>query len=329
MDGSRYRCLVQGTCFPNDTVFSDVALLTVLTDTILSGTVWNSDTSIGLGGIQVDALDTLGTSLFSGSVASTDPNGSYEIPVTDDPAFLWANVTPVFPNLLPTYWGDTFLVQGASSILYNSCRISGLDIHCDTILFSTSIGSGSGGGYVSQTQGSGKQNGLVPIEDLNILLVDESDSVITSERTDADGYFYFDSLELGKDYFLWADYPFVNFDSVPQLLVLDSLEAFREQVYFLDEGIILRFLYTDISVEELSDDWPLKLFPNPSLGHLYVEGLDESATFQLFDLQGNVRMEAPIYPGNRTIQLPEGLSGFYLIEVRTQHRVKQFRVLLL
>lgn len=331
LGGRAYRCKVTGTCSAGDTTLSDSVQLTVQTDTTFAGRLWNADTTVALANIEVYAVDTSNFTINQPYVTTTNSQGFFEVNVSVSPSFLWADVQAGINFLLPTYFGDTALIQGATLINIASCRTEGLDIHADTLFGGTSTGGGGGGGYVSQTQGSGKtRSTFIPAENLTLFLADSSGNLFGRSKTDDAGYFYFSDLDPDTvDYFLWTDYPnIINVDSAPAFPVQDSAFAYTQLLFDLRDSV-LHFVAFHISVEESPSDWPLKLYPNPNTGRLYVKNLKEPALFSLFDLQGNLRFEQELSPNYSQLSLPANLSGVYLARVRSEQRVKTFRLVIL
>jgi len=191
------------------------------------------------------------------------------------------NVT-MYPNEIPTYFLNSPVFQYADSL---SCDV--------TQSFNSIAGINPGGnGFISGTvgHGAGKNNELGQlIENLNIILVNQNNSVVAVTQTDINGEFQFSSLACNL-YKIWIDDLRVDNDTAP-IIELSSQECVQENLQFTLNDLGFNQIKKVTGIKNSEKYLDIILYPNPANDYISINFNDNSiknVTLEVVDVLGRI-----------------------------------------
>lgn len=232
-----------------------------VTNNSLCGQVFADANILDAGEVYLIGTDSLANSYNYFASTYVDSSGYYcfyNVPVglyiiVANPSYnsLYYN------DYLPTYYGDVLYWSDATLVSVGLGNLTGLDIN----LVSTAgpvAGNGSISGNVIQA-GSKLVNTGDPIENVEILLLDNSDNPLAATYSDANGNFSFTGLALGT-YKIYGEYAGLQATAAVVELTSNSTSIDNVQVN-VGSGTIIA------SVEELLSEYIASvsnIYPNPA-----------------------------------------------------------------
>lgn len=248
----------------------------------------------------------------------TDSNGYFTFTCPTQYNTWYLKAAPdsaAYPNVMPTYHDSSLTWQGAQA--YNLPNNLLAVILCRQGV--NPGGPGFIGGLISQ--GANKQND--PVANLRVFLMDDVGNPVGYTNSDANGYFSFSNLALGK-YSVWVDKPHIDNSIAPEVTVWAQHEV-KDSLPFLLHSTYLELMSLNGQVADNLLPPSVSLSPNPFTEQVRLQiDLWKSAEVKviLHDAQGRAlevlefgQMEKGSHrlDFNNWNKLPAGL---YLIEVQ-------------
>jgi hypothetical protein len=249
--------------------------------------------------IQLNVIDS---SLEIIDSVTTDINGFFNF--QQHASNLYVKVLPdivLNPNDLPTYYGNIVLWQQANSV---ACTDSMLSITC--VAGINPGGTGFISGFINQ--GAGKA-GSIAFSDAHLLLLNSQNEYVAYKKTDAQGYFSFDSL-LCEAYYLVLDDVSFNFDDLTQVNLMDTCQK-EGLVFVVNDGKIVQEI---TGIKDFQNSIELLLFPNPAYFDIEIILIQDLESCKIFDVFGNLVLVSK----TKKMDLSHLASGLYFLQVETR-----------
>ncbi len=275
---------------------------------------------------QQMAFDTLYGLPFSSGTGSYNipglPHGDYLIKIIPD--------TSLFPNLLPTYYGDAFQWDSATVINHNCVSDFTADINMIQLLGGT--GTGTVSGFIIEGAGFGARMGIShdhvfapggPLKGVDVKLGKNPGGGIQA-RTMSDTSGYYEFTNLPDDTFrIYVDIPGLPMDSF--YIVTVTANTTTNQNYYADSNSVFPAL-TGVGIHQYTDEVSsVSLYPNPAASYtsiVFESEKQNTASIRLIDITGKQLMNIQIRnlpKGKHEYQLNFAdqhlKSGIYFIEL--------------
>lgn len=299
----------------NDTFCQSVTTTSQLTGTIYrdsglvadSGWVYLIEMSIDsiTGDTILTAVDS--TLFFSGGFYAfwNVPTGNYLIKAALAPGAAY------YSNRLPTYYGQSSLWSGATTVFVNGCTYKNITLLTGT----NSGGSGFIGGLVSQ----GANKAGDPLGQIHVVLFTADNKPVAWQYTDANGNYKFSNLAFG-DYKVIVDV--LGRPSEEYLVTLSAANPSDNNGNFdvnTKDVVVVKKSSTSITPVTSSQ---LKLYPNPATDKvtLTLEATqDTTASIHVMDISGRLVQQQTIETGRginiATVDISNLQSGMYIVNI--------------
>ncbi len=206
--------------------------------------------------------------------------------------------TTIYPSLVPTYYGNSYLWTLATHVLHNCSTTDTLDI---TMVEPAAVAHGAGylRGRVVEGVGFGAKNIGDPVPGIDIKIGHNPGgqmvtSTTTSPLTSADhgGYYYFTNVDTGS-YVIYVDIPGLGRDSSYTFSVTPTNETFLYLDYIVDSALIriVPNAGVGISNPETAMENKFGIYPNPTKGNTIIEYTttkDADVNLKVYDVLGNL-----------------------------------------
>lgn len=279
---------------------------------------------------QQAAFDTMFPYPFSGGTGTISfngfPHGNYLIKIVPD--------TLLYPNLLPTYYGDAFQWDSATVINHSCFGPFTADINMIALLGGT--GSGSVSGFVIEDVGFGLRYGsnnnhvMVPggpLKGIDVKLGKNPGGGIQARTTSGDdGKYEFTNVP-NDNYRIYVDIPGLPMDSNYTLTVDATNLVFTDLNYYADSNSVYPILPTAVGLNQHSKTSisTFEIYPNPAsrkTNLVFSSEKQNHASIKVLDITGKQIMNITLTnlpKGKHEYQLNFGnqqlQSGIYFIEL--------------
>lgn len=303
-----------------------------VTNNSICGQILAGTNFLDAGEVDLIELDPLTNSYNYVAFTNLDTSGYYcfnNIPVGSYIVIANPSANSVYYNdYLPTYYGDV-LYWGDATIINAGIGTNnfGTDINLKTAIWPFA-GNGSISGNVIQA-GSKILNTGDPLENIEILLLDNSDNPLAATFSDANGHFAFTGLALGT-YKIYGEYAGLITTSAIVELSTTNTNAENIQVN-VGAGTIVA------SVEEMLSDYIASvgdIYPNPSIDqfNISMEALiSTDISMSVTDMYGKTVFETAYKAtiGSNIISI-NGNSfspGVYILNIKTNQGLSVNRMM--
>ena len=229
----------------------------VISDTVyhhLYGQVFAGNFPLQTGTVMLFALNPDGGYSLFGEPWPLDSNGVYYFTLVPDGNYLILAIPFDSGNFIPTYFGDVINWQSATRVIIG---IPDNPYNINLVMAGQmTFGNGSVSGQINST-------GLrtSEVEHINMILMNESWTVIGFSKVSSTGIFDFEMLEYGT-YFLRAELPGVICDN---MVINITVEKPRVEVYLNFSGNSI------LGSEEINPGKELiSVYPNPARDQLNI-----------------------------------------------------------
>jgi ligand-binding sensor domain-containing protein len=229
-----------------------------------------------------------------------------------------------YPDLLPSYLGDTLLWMGSDTLqVQASTQADLITLHEKP---PATFGNATITGEVVSDLGSpgNLKNTEIkdPIDNVGVVIIrKKKKKVVAYTQTDSEGRFSFRNIETG-DYQVFMDYPGIPMDTLNDVNTLQIINS-NDSISLLGtvSPTIIHLNKENLTkTDEISGDLKkLTISPNPFEISTTIEFPNDNHTHYLFvlrDLNGILVKTIPDITENKFIVLRENLSsGFYIFEL--------------
>lgn len=323
------------SCSKNDSV----SVTVVQTLFSIYGTIYNQahDTTLNYGRVFLLKYDSLVQLLIVDSTDLSGANGDYILynHPSDQYLILFRPDSSIYPNSLPTYFGDSSLWT-AGQIIDLISDTSGIDI--STREMPVTSGSGFISGFIQFGIGSGKtgNNNVVPFGDpvpgIDISIEQIPGGIVRHSTTDINGYYSFSGLPLAT-FKLLVDIPGLPMDSTytVNLTSGDSVETNLDYVVDTTSGSAGIYIGYPLGSSEPGVRSPeVNIFPNPNKGAFIVRVTkDQYTNLKIVNVLGEVLFAQNIGKDScLAINLTGRETGMYfLILTSVSGQVNQVKII--
>lgn len=315
---------------------SDTMLVTIDASEMLSGTI-HAGASVLSDGVmyvlkfipQQLAFDTVFVYPFSAGTGTYSfpsfPFGNYLIKIVPD--------TTLFPNLLPTYYGDAFQWDSATVITHNCTNPFVADINMIALLGGT--GTGTISGFVKEGNGFGTRmtpghdevfapGG--PLKGVDIKLGKNPGGGIQARTmSDSLGHYVFSDLP-DDSYRIYVDIPGLPMDSFYVVNIDAAVDSVVNLDYYADSNSVFPIMNTNVGIHAYKFTASnFEVYPNPAHNNTSVKfelQSEHTASIRLMDITGKQVMNIQLNKlpkGRHEYQLnfanQQLSSGVYFIQV--------------
>ncbi len=303
--------------------FRDTCWVTVIntnTHTSISGTIYLKDTVIVPSGLVFLYKETNAVYQFVDSTI-IDNNGNYIFAGVRQGNYLVQALTNI-PGTLPTYYGNTTVWSSASVIRVNNNNpVTGINII--VVGFDSLRGSGTISGYVGNdgknTKSTLHKSSVAdPYVDATVFLQrKENDAAhtIAITYTDKNGFFEFNHVPVGH-YIIVVDIPGLDMIDNNEIDITEDGQVIENQNYIITEEGIEAEHKGATSIEQLSTEIEINLYPNPAQNVLHIQSSSVVEQITIYDING--RMIKQILFPNQDINVNDLAKGIYLVKVKTE-----------
>ena len=204
--------------------------------------------------------------------------------------------TTIYHNLVPTYYGNSYLWTAATHVFHNCSTIDTLDIR---MVEPAAVTTGTGylRGRIKQGPGFGR-NLDDPVPGVDVKLGHNPGGQMVTSTTTSDtsafdhgGYYYFTSIDTGR-YTVYVDIPGLGRDSSYTFSVTPSTETYMYLDYLVDstEIYIIPNAGVGISNPSVAEENKFGVYPNPAKGNAtiaYTITKDAEVSLSVYDVLGN------------------------------------------
>ncbi|MEM9022722.1 MAG: T9SS type A sorting domain-containing protein, partial [Bacteroidota bacterium] len=308
-----------------------------VSDSVIIGNI-----TTGAGGVLANStvylvvFNPLDTSLSYVDSTTTDSLGNYQFNTSDTCYYVLAVPDSIqYPDELPTYYDGSITFQGALKITISGCDTVVADFATVT---TTPDGAGNGalGGYVGQTQGSGKTASAPgePVVGLALILVDGSGVPVGRTLTNDSGAFLFNGLDL-ESYAVWVDRPFIDNGLAPTVTITSSTPVVDTLLFVLQETS-LQLIDGTTGITEPGQAGSVRIFPNPTDGQFTLEitreGVPGNQILEVRNAIGQLvhteRWNSVPGTSIRTIDLTGQSKGMYFVRLLGDQFRKDMKLVL-
>ncbi|MDP2387334.1 MAG: T9SS type A sorting domain-containing protein [Bacteroidota bacterium] len=277
--------------------------------------------------VQQLAFDTFFVYPFSAGTGSYSfpsmPHGNYLIKVVPD--------TVIFPNLLPTYYGDAFQWDSATVINHSCTGAFVADINMIQLLGGTGTGTISGeireGDGFGSRPGKGHHNVFAPggpLKGVDVKLGKNPGGGIQARTiSDSTGYYEFTNLP-DDSYRIYVDIPGLPMDSF--YVVNVQADSTIDLDYYADSNSVFPILPTAVGIHQyVANTSNFGVYPNPAHNNtsiIFELTSTHAASIRLMDITGKQVMNIQLNKlpkGKHEYQLnfsnQQLSSGVYFIQV--------------
>jgi len=254
----------------------------------ISGIVQRQDSTLLSSGIvMLYSVQSGGQYTVSDSITLSN-SGGYSFENVTDGDYIVKFIPDSSENALPTYYGNTEFWYLADTVtITNNLPADFIDI--TLIPQSPMNGSSIINGYV----GYGNEHKFIsqksvndPAEAVNVYLQKEQNSTwttLTSTLTNAEGYFEFRKVSVGK-YRVILDIVGLKMEDIQIVEILNDGDSVQIQGYEITEDGIIK---KDVGIVGARHALPLQIYPNPTTGQLRVSGdISDGKGIQIYDIVG-------------------------------------------
>ncbi len=251
-----------------------------------------------------DSLELIDTRLVTEELnyrINPKPHTLYYLPDSNNPS-----------NLIPTIFNASlfltpesfFKLRSDSTLIFEILSISG-----------TSAGPNEISGNVFTNPSSGRIKDLIPLVNLPIVLLSETDSPLRLTYTNNQGEYSFEQIGNG------------TFNVVLLFKPIDFSMNEPIAVNINNNNMIVDFTFTGSSIETVietitsteSDIFKnLKIYPNPITDKLVIENEAQADSMEILDVLGRKKL-IPLKTGMNEINMQEYPPGLLLLQIRSNH----------
>lgn len=300
------------------------------------GTIYNKEqtASINDGKIYLIEYDTAGVQLtyvdsFILGSGNGDyffynrPAGNYLILVRPDEA--------LYPNAIPTYYGDT-AYWGYASIMNLISDTSGIDIR----VRETPVWTGNGfcSGTLRFGLGSGKTgNGQAvpfgdPVPGIDVSLEQIPGGIIKAHTTTNDSGFYsIANIPMNTSYKLLVDIPGLPMDSSYAITINTSDSIVTDLDFVIDTSTGSAGIYIGYPLSAKENRIQYRefiIYPNPCNGIFTLTSTSghQPLTVSVYNFLGEVIFQSTINNQQSTIDISKQPKGIYLVRIQTKDELR-------
>jgi hypothetical protein len=271
-------------------------------------------------------------------VTNVDAGGMYyfnSVPHDDYIIKVFPN-TVLYPNTIPTYYGNVFLWDDAT-IINHGCS---MPTNASVYVQESSAGSGPGmlSGYILEGPGFQRFEGD-PIPGIDVKLGrNPGGQLVTNTQTGMFGDFSFSNIPVnapGEYYTIYVDMPGLMRDSVYNITVTASNYIFTQLDHKVDSNSVYPVypVVTGISCAELIRETNFTAYPNPFKQNLtiaYTLKQDADVLVEVYDVLGvkhHSFVNSKQFAGRYTYSLENNMSsGVYFVRVTVNGQSGVIRV---
>lgn len=269
---------ISGTCGDFDSISVTVSPCSFL----ISGTIYDQTHSFTLNNgtvylFQYDTSQTQFTVFDSTDLSGS--NGDYVLnnPTVGQYIVLFRPDNIIYPNAIPTYYGDTALWSGAM-VIDLSGNTGGIDI--STREFQQLTGSGNINGFIQFGIGTGKtgDGNVIPFGDpvpgIDVSVEQIPGGIVRHTTTDNGGFYSFSDLPLGNTYRLLVDIPGLPMDTTYTVNLSSSDTMINNLDYVVDTSSGSAGIYIGFPLgtsEYQFSSFNFCVYPNPFSQIINVE----------------------------------------------------------
>lgn len=251
-----------------------------------------------------DSLELIDTRLVTDELnyrINPKPHTLYYLPDSNNPS-----------NLIPTIFNASlfltpesfFKLRSDSTLIFEILSISG-----------TSAGPNEISGNVFTNPSSGRIKDLIPLVNLPIVLLSETDSPLRLTYTNNQGEYSFEQIGNG------------TFNVVLLFKPIDFSMNEPIAVNVNNNNAIVDFTFTGTSIETVietitsteSDIFKnLRIYPNPVVDKLVIENETHADSMEILDVLGRKKL-IPLKTGMNEINMQEYPPGLLLLQIRSNH----------
>jgi hypothetical protein len=238
---------------------------------------------------------------LDGSFKFIEPDSNYLVQVIPD--------NNIYPELIPTYYGDKSIWSDAS-IIRPSVTLSPYNIICNGLAPLTGIGviTGFVGDMMTKLKNAGR-----PMKGASVVLIGKStkgNPIIAVTETDSLGNYQFVNIPDGT-YSVVINIEGISIPN-PQEVILSPSARVADNISYAvtDIGIVPQSQVSGIKIN--SSD--ISLYPNPVNDNLYIEFKNSGMKIiRIFQMNGMLMSEIQTINQNTDINVSQFSSGVYLV----------------
>ncbi len=225
-------------------------------------------------------------------------NGRYFILLAPD--------TTLYPNTIPTYYGDTYKWEEADTILINNTN------SLDNIIYVISVDIPLGGSIISGEilEGNFKPNKTEgdPIPGVDIVLEQVPGGVIRGRsKTNEKGEFQFNNIEIGS-YKLYVNIIGIPNDTTFLVNIINDNQ--EKTITGIVDSTLISFSEI-VSINNHLNNNDIKIYPNPFNEVINIQS-NNFTKFELYNLQGTRIFSS----SNKLVTIPKKInSGLYIYKL--------------
>lgn len=299
------------------------------------GTIYNKQQTVSInnGKIYLVEYDTVSVQLsYVDSFILGGGNGDYFF--YDHPAgnylILVRPDEVIYPNSIPTYYGDT-AYWGYAKIMNLLSDTSGIDIR----VRETPVWTGNGfcSGTIRFGLGSGKTgNGQAvpfgdPVPGIDVSLEQIPGAIIKAHTTTNDSGFYsIANIPMNTSYKLLVDIPGLPMDSSYAITINSSDSVVTDLDFVVDTttGSAGIYIGYPLSAKENGIQYPgFIIYPNPCDGIFTLTSLsgNQPLTISIYNFLGEVILQSTINNQQSTIDISKQPKGIYFVGIQTKNEL--------